>query len=686
MPADETILHEVFYSDTLEPPSDPAWTEAPHLICNSLTIGVSPTIDQAALTWHYGTMARAHNDSPDASMDYVAPLNLDGKYVRIEVPAKSITWYGYVLKSKIVRGPQETVGPDDRLKYGTQSFVAVGLEWFLDREKVNFSIVATDVRIERAIGFNCGFGTGRGLAYEDRANKESGASQFAADPTAAVLWDGESAVNYLLAKHQPKNAGGAPSPLFYFLGGGTDVYLDWFHPTIQTEGKTVYAVLNEIISKNRGLVWWIEVVEFFGELTAFIRVDSMSTGAIALPGGATLPANSNPTTLTDIDKITDGIVVTKDLARHYDAVIVRGARRRAVFTVSWISENLVEGWRSADEIDYRTALGADPSANDRYREANKFERVYQVFTIPTDWNGASNDGGSVPGSTDYACPKLAQGATSIVGAEPMNMPGLRLLSSLPTKVSYDYADATAPIARDPSTMSPEFQKPFGVINIGEGKFRFIHKLSTTEEDGQTGFDSYHLNIVEGTTGLQITGQSKLPHTLAKFTFDPEVDGASNVLPEFDYRELRFTVAAEWDAWCEGKYPLAVPANAPVQTLYISIGDRARHDWLAEGTIYDVEGDTLKTVATGGALRDDRELCVQVAQIAHQWYGVDRSELALDLRRIDLPANRGDLITSIGSGDVTTAVNAIVSQITFNFDVQTTNLLANFAELDFAGLA
>lgn len=683
--ADETLLHKVYVSDTMELPSDPAWTLQPHLIANELTFGVAPTIDQATLTWNYGTMKRAHNDEPDDAMEYVAPLNIEGKYIRLEIPDKSFVWYGYVLKSSIVRGPQETVGPDDRLKYGTQQFVVVGLEWFLDREKVNFSIVATDVRIERAIGFNCGFGASRGLTYENRANKEIGASQFAANQTSAELWNGATAIDYLLVKHQPKNAIGVSSPMIYSRGAGTAAYLDWFEPIVQTEGKTVYAILNEIVSKNRGLVWWLDVTEFLGAMVGYIRVESMATADVALPASATLPANSSQVTLTDIDKITDGVSITKDLARRYDAVICRGARRRAVFTVSWISENLVEGWRPADETAYKAALGSDANANDRFREANRFERVYQVFTIPPDWDGASNDGGSVPGAGDHACPQMPQGSTSIVGAEPMNMPGLRLLASLPIKMSYDYTDATAPVARDPSLMAPEFAKPFAVINIGENKFRFIHKLSTTEENGSTGFDSYYLNILEGTPGLQITGQSKLPHTLAKFTFDPETDGASNVLPEFDYRELRCTVAAEWDAYCEGKFPLAVPTNSPVQTLYISIGERARLDWLAEGTIFDVEGDTLKTVTTGGALRDDRDLCVQVAQIAHQWYGVERSEMAMTLQRLDLPANRGDLITSIGSGDVTTAVNSVVSQITFNFDGQTTSILAGFAELDFAGL-
>lgn len=670
------VTARVYVSDTLVPPGED-WTELDHLWCGQLTMGVAPTIDQASLTWNYGTVAR-----PGENWTYDPPLAIEGKYVRIEVASLELVWYGYVLKSQMTRGPQK----DGTLTYGDQSLTAVGLEWFLARELVNFSIVNSDKRIERAIGFNCGLGNGRGLEYEKRANKQSDANQFASDQTAAVLWNGRTSTDYLLAKHNPKNAASADSPLSFVLADDSVAYIDWFHPTVQTEGKSVHAVLSEIISRNRALVWWIEVEEDEGDLYAIVYVDSMATDDVTLPGSATLPANSSPIVLTDINSSTDNLTVIKDLARHYDVVIVRGARKRAVFTVSWISENLIEGWRDTDETDYRVALGTDPNVNDRYREANKLEKVYQVLVIPPDWDGASNDGGSVPGST-WACPKLAQGGTSIVSAEPIAMPGLRLLSALPTKQGYDYANATEPIARDPSQIGPEFAKPFAVINIGDDKFRMLHKLGTTPEgDADERFDSYHLHIIDGTPGFQVTGVSKLPHTLAKFTFDPDTDGASNVAPELDYREIRATVCGEWDAFCEGKYPLSEPTNAPVQTLYVSIGDRARHDWLAENTIYDVEGDTLKTVTTGGALRDDRELCVQIAQIAHQWYGVERAEIAIELRRIDLPVWLGQLITAVGSGEAIQQVNSIVTQITLNFDSQTTSIMAGFAELDFAGLA
>src|SRR5690606_32558762 len=116
---------------------------------------------------------------------------------------------------------------------------------------------------------------------------------------------------------------------------------------------------------------------------------------------------------------------------------------------------------------------------------------------------------------------------SILSAEPINMPGLRLLPSLPLKDGWDYTDATSPVNRDPSNISPEFRKPFGVIMIEADTFRYLHKLSTTPDgENDERFDSYHLHLVEGVPGVQLIGNG-LPHTLAKFTFDPETAGASN---------------------------------------------------------------------------------------------------------------------------------------------------------------
>lgn len=657
--------------------SDADWTEQPHLVCESLVLGVAPTMTQASLRYEYGTMSREDEDSAT----YQPPLDLLRKFVRITCPSLSISWVGVVLQEGEIYGPLEDVG-GTRQAYGTQQFSAVGLEWFLMRKTINYSILAGGARIERAIGYNTGMGNGRGVDYEERGNRSTASAyDFAADKDTAALWDGWQILVNLIQKYSPQDSVGNPEPCL-FESVNFEV-LEVFSPTIQTEGHSVWQVMNDLISPSRGLQWRVEYDDALNQ--ANIIVDSMATASISIPGGGTLPAASSQIALTDADATEWRVSINKRADRRYDNVVCRGARRRAVFTVSIESENLEPSWRSADETAYRTAVGSDPEVNDAYREGNRFERVYQCFQIPADWNGASNDGGSVPTVSTPACPTVPQGSTSIVGVQATSMPGLRLLRTLPIRVGYDYDDATAPTARDPDNIYSEWQRPFAVIDDdGAGAWRFTHATGKTNDDGdkRSGFS---FTTLDGTPGVQFSPPQGMPHTLALNHFDPDTDGASDQLPLVDYAGIRCTVCGEWDAYCEAKYPLADGDSDPLQTLYLSIGERARFDWLADGTVYDCHGETLHTVGSGGPLRDDRELCEQVARIAYEWYGVERSDVTIQSSLTEAPVQVGDLITVIGNGAAAVEVNAVVSQITYQLERGGTFISAGFAELDIAGL-
>lgn len=657
--------------------SDALWTEQPHIVCETLILGVAPTMTQASLGYHFGTMAR----EDETTATYQPPLDLLRKFVRITVPSLSISWVGVVLQQSGAYGPLEDVG-GTRQAYGDQMFSAVGLEWFLMRKTINYSILVDGTRIERAIGYNAGMGTGRGVEYENRANRSTGhIHRFAADKDTATLWRGDYIAGALLSNYQPEDAGGNDEPCGFTLTNGT--YLEPFTPTIEVEGHSVWQALNDLINPSRGLQWRLEYDDALNQ--AEVIVDSMATAPISIPGGGTLPAASSQVALTDTDATEWRVSINQRGDRRYDNVVCRGARRRAVFTVSIASENLEPSWRSADETAYRAAVGTDPEVNDAYREGNRFERVYQCFQVPTDWNGASNDGGSVPTISTPACPTVPQGSTSIVGVEPISMPGLRLLRTLPIRVGYDYDDATAPTARDPDNIYSEWQRPFAVIDDdGAGAWRFTHATGKTNDDGEKR-SGFSFSVLDGTPGIQFSPPQGMPHTLALNHFDPDVDGASEQTPLVDYATIRCTVCGEWDAFCEAKYPLADGDSDPLQTLYISIGERARFDWLAAGTVYDINNGALETVSNGGPLRDDRELCEQVARIAYEWYGVEREDVQIQSALTEAPVQVGELITVIGNGAAAVTVNAVVSQITYSLERGGTLISAGFAELDIAGL-
>lgn len=702
---------EVYVNTSLELKADPSWVLWPHLIAESLLVGVSTTVDTATLRWRFGRLDR-EADLPsaaavDGAVDWRDPAFLLGKYVRLVCASRGVDWVGFVLVEGKARGPQVEIddgigGTLEALADGEQLFTAVGLEWFLQRQTVNSAWVRrsddTVLHVQRPIPFNGGYGDGRSLAYDKRENKEPGLQYFTDSPDSAELWTAQKIVEYLLSNYGPADETFADSPIGFQLAASAAPYLNWFTPTIECAGRSVWQILNDVIAAGRGLLWWLAWTEPGAAPMATIYVSSMATGPVAMPGGGTLPIalSTFADPAFDDQSLLAHPTIARDLGRRFHRVIARGARRRAVFTVSLESGNLEASWKSTEETTYRTALGADPKANDRYRQARRFERVYQCFQIPVDWNGTSNDGGSAPGGSDFACPQVPQGSLSIIGAEPIAMPGLRLLRTMPTRVGWDYEDATAPTPRDPDEVTPEFQRPFAVFDIGESggsgpKWRFSEELSTTAEDetnAKTKKTSFHLRVLEGVAGVQLSPGSGMPHALALNHFDPVTDGATEHNPEVDFDKLRCTVCGEWDAYCEGAWPVAIPAASPVHTLYLYLGDRYRLDWLAEGTIYDAEGDTLKTVTTGGPLRDDRDRLVEIAKLAHEWYGVERAELALavtGLPNLSWLVALGSLVTTIGSGDQLETINAVVSQIDYDFGADVMRFSCGFTELNFEAL-
>lgn len=668
------------------------WTLQPHLICTQLRMAVMPTIDSASLLWRIGTMLQG-------ATDYYArygPIDLVGKYVRIEIPSIGVDWVGYVANEGDSRSADQDNAGNRVIAVEDQQFTAVGLEWFLTRTQIDSTVYYVDesdvVRVQRPVGFNAGSGSGRDILSAERGNKDSRdgvfTSLFAKDPDNSEEWTADEIVEHILFYHGPEDESGFSAPVLFEIDANAAQYLEWYNPTVATEDRTVFQVLNEIIDRRRGLVWWLEYTD--GEDIAYIHITSSLASSIALPGGGTIPAALTDTTYNfDQDIAVARASVRSDGSQKYDRVKVRGARRRSVMTVSVADGNLEESWSSSEESAYKTAEGSDPDKNDRFRQANRFDRVYQAFTIPSEWNGRAGDGQG--GTQYYVSPELAPGGISTAETQTYNVHGLRVLRTTPLKAGFDYTDATNPTSNLPANTKPEYLQPFGLAKHDD-KFVFIDRSANhIDEDASEGSRlkySYALRTLAGEPGFEVKPGGGLPHALAKNHFDSGSPGESNVEPEIDFEEMIFTVCVEWDSYCEGVWPVAVPTASPVQTLVIYAGDRYRLDWLAENTVFDIDdqGGT-RTVTTGGPLQDDRRILEDLAQLALQWYSVPRASLDLSFRNVQKPANIGTLITDIGTSLEETAktVNATVSQLTFNPEEGTSAFTAGYAELDFGGL-
>ena len=750
---------ETRYNYTLETattliPTD--WTEesAINLRCNSLTRLTGPRVDTAELVWEFGHLTRIGTESEQT---YVAPRSdLVGKFVRIRIEngplAADLRWTGYILAESIERWSQQDDGAGaQRLRGGTQTFTVVGLEWFLEQKQVVGTSSLMADRQKRQVPYNGGAGDGRSADTSKRGNKASDSLAFDFS-SSSVEWTATEICQHLLSNHAPRNHDNATRPVAYELHWTGEPYLQWYKPTLAVEGRSLLDILGELIPENRGLVFWFENyydVQGFEEEEVVLRlfVSSAAGASIHLPNGQTLlaarriQANFQPDTIGSANPIK--------LAQpegRYDFVRVWGARRTSTFTVKGadvdgtadrsydfgnypIKSTFAGNWSITPQqaytigvrdtyADYASLEDAEKAdRNDIYRRRSRFERVFRHFEF------------TIVGGTDAPLsPIIQQDTQSITGdIAPTSPDVLRMLRTTMLRASSTYEDATAPVAEEETE---ELRPPFAMVYLPratgaafipttlgqftpgapatttDGGFRFAHDLGKTKE---VGFDTAHagdapnlerkysfnigLTPQSAGPGFVLDVRGGMPHTIGGVIdgFEP-----SRHARELQYHSLLVTITCEWDAYCEGTYPNAVPNPAePVRELLIRIGDRARFDWLAKGTIYDIgeDGHPLQ-VQTGGALRDDRILCQSIAQLAHEWYSTPRRGFAISFGTLVHPfdgnayqsGGLGTLIQNVGTGAAAIECNAVITTLTYNLQDDKLTAHASVSDFDVEAVA
>lgn len=703
------------------------WTVAPHLICRGFTHGVGPTMSQAAFLWRYGALTRGHNDSPDGVFTVVAPLDVLDKFVRIEfedaASGKSIDWVGVFKDDGYAEWCDSDAEPS-----GDQELVAYGLEYFLDRQPISGRSSREADRGIRPYSYNTGAGAGRDVEWAKRGNKDPGDYAFSFEDD-AVEWEAWNIGLHLLAEHGPRNQDDVEKPLPFILHPDAEPFLNWYYPTVAVEGRTLLQVLDELIDRRRGLIWWIQVEDFAAELSAVIYVSSTATAVLALPNDAELPPAA---TIVTFDDPGDQVLLEPPQiaypgSRRYDRVRVRGARRTSTFSALGtvfgdggasygcplqIYSLIEPTWDATDNTDYHAAasgllaeysgLADDEKAarNDRYRQGSQFYRVYRQFSL--NMQGASGDAS--------ICPIIAQGTGSIVGSLEVTRRSVRLLSKTLLKAGFDYADALNPTPRGNADYGAEFIPPFLLTYVPattetpttlgdggsnpDGGWRRTQDANTAKEKMDGGEFrlrySYHPRVAAGEPGFRIEGgpvNHMLDTSESNYDGSDPLIGPSRHQPECYWGSLLITATAEMDCYCEAVWPAGEITAAPIEELLVQLSDRIRHDWLQKGTVYDLnERGSPVQVQDGGAIQDDRYLCETIARLAHQWYSTERATVTLQFRGAVIPFNVGDLVTTIGTGAAQRTVNATVSQLTHNLEDGETTIHLGFAELDFSQLA
>lgn len=676
-----------------------------------------------AVVYEFGTAAVYRFNGPAGTESQTENWDVDeiGRYE---------TWYGVITNLR-----RDAMGGDVLGESGDLMIEALGMEVLLTRKQITTSVVEeiaedSTITIGRGLPFNAHRGDRDRGTYQT-ANKAAdygpdGVSVFAKTLTAAANWTAREIVEYLLMYHRPSDITGPEFQLDYAQG-----VLDAFVPiNVETDGRTVYDVLNAVMDRKRGILWWIEPYWADEALIFLLRVESSEVANVTLPSGVTIPANESLRSLA-IDSVGDMLAYREnyDGLRRYSQVIVEGGRQGAVFTLSIADGTLETDWTETEEGQYKRAASTMPTynildrshqatVNDNARMSDALRHVYTRFRIPSSWDGKAGDGSG--GLKFHVFPVLqSQGsAPASQNGHPFWLAGLRFQNSIPIKAQWDFTQYD-PLNRNKTGTVAEYRRPFAVISIpnysgGDEWFMAdMAGVSTVADELRNKANqrvSCSLRMHEEQPGVTLT-PSGPSHALAGS--DTQWNG-SDILrsvshlatPPTDYEKAKFTVYALADNRVTVTYPetaTTISNQAPVHV--IRLGDRARVDYLAPGTIVDVNNGDLGRSPLPQFARDDRGMMIDLARQAWLWYGTTRIAIDMSVANITNQIRLGDLIgqvrygylfmTTTGGtvitfggkpwarlGSTDRVVNSAVTRVHWDFLRQATQIVTDYAQLDF----
>lgn len=651
-----------------------AWTEQPHLRCHRLTRTVNG-LDTATFSFQAGTNVRQIGAT---TMGNAAELSLRGKFVRVEFTDPDngdFEWTGYFAED---RSQREIENP--------QRMTAYGLEYFLDRRDILATIVEDGKRLGRVVPFNDPSGAG-GLAVSSRGNRSTaeqsaGVYEFADAENDRDEWRARDIVFYLLEHFPPQNNLDQPRPCDWaaVVGLKLDDYIVGFDPA----GLTIYQILNRLVNPRRSLCWWLDYSEAEGDRgTATVRVESLNQASVTLPGGGTLPANSDQVTLNFDDDLSVASHQVETLSQgNYKAVRTRGARITTTASLVW-GYGLGIDWKGATETAYKNgakpaAAGAEldaynaldedeqASRNDAARRAEAFYRVYAAYRIPANWNGQTASQKCFPDN-------LIGGDGSANATFHANW--LRILPRTLLARGGDYETVASVTTASPDGSGDDLLPPAAIIRVASSpsRYQYCDKLATADYAEGTAESAdirtaYSLMVQQDCPGVLLRPANGLNHMLALNQWTSAEPTGKD--PELDYQNLIVTCSFEWDHHAEGLYPETADSGQ-YEELSIDVGDQYRLDYLVPGTIVDIENGT-PVVTDGGLIRDDRDQLQDIARFAYEWYGAPRQTLTCTWLQVRNWFALGQMITTLGDSDPST-LNTVLGQIEFDFDLLSTSI-------------
>lgn len=616
-------------------------------------------------------------------------------------------WYGIVVSDdRELYGTN--VGLDEPVENMWQSFQALDMSYLLDKVRVNVSYIeGRGQPIGRAVTFNSGRGSAASPNVTITGNRsvalDGESHAFAASLAGAEKWTNTNIARYLAERFRPV-VGGEPVPVRF-----TDdsIAVTWDTPVIDPQGRTVKSLLDQLFDRRRLVGWtsrWNE-----DDRAIEIRVFSYNESPVALPSGHVIDANPNQVTF-NFDTAFDVVDATLRRMTNLRAlqVVMRGARRGAVFTVGKADETLLADWTSGGQTAYNNgASGAGGYGSLAFAERRKrnaivraqddLQRVYRYFKLPDDWDGWAGDGeAGIARSPVF--PLLDAGGELTGTGTPIWVPGLEIQNYLPLLTDHDYS-ALPPVDNTPAGGQAETRpilvavKTPQTANDATDRWANAEDLvGATIEDTLSG-PSWRITprAQQQRLGLVLDVMGGEQHRIAAAEFTPT--GDEDTAAALDWQtDLLATVFVEGDDRVAVHYPAQLADGEATGVTVLELEDEQyRLDYIAPGTVVGTADGQLVRNADGGWFRNDLAQMVDHARAAYEWYSRVRAVLSLTVRQATPLASVGDLITTIGAGPTLQTVNTPITSISVQFGDRdqshppVTTFQTDFGEVDFQAL-
>lgn len=629
------------------------WQVSEYLVPVRCIHSVGPSNSSAEFALAVGTLKR---EDRQAFADELM-RDLLGRYVLIEARpdngAAYPVWVGIILEDQLaLKGVTA-----NRTESGDQGILAFGLEVLLDRRPITTGVIWQDSQVRR-IGVAPVHNERHQLGLAPLGNRSTdkhpvqdqrlgGYDEAYTFSNEGQTWSALEILEYLIAHHPP------PGPAFRLDGQHAD--LANLFPTIDLRHRTIRQALDSLVDRRRGYGWCIRVNAYNLAEPVAVHVFSVFGRSLEI-GGGSWSANRDQVLIDfDEDLTVDSLDRVRDRDKRYDRVVVRGRPILSCFTVSPADGTLFEGWTGSEETAFQAAEA-------EHRNEERFARVYRFFRIPPEWNWMASTGAGGSDPFYLANPRVTLGGSIIQdpanqGAStqpPVWMHARSLEQYLPI---FETAGADG--------AEPRPIKPMIFVPVDD----LYYRLDDMPDD--LGVPSAGLSIPRREFGFVV--QARPPELLSLNHFAAG-DGS------LDWEEMIVTVAARTDQCIEARVNITAE-YATGRDLVIDVPDA--ETWIIlPGTVIGVQaGALLRYQSDTWVLRDDSQRLRNIANVAYEWYRVDRAVMRLKLRNADPIARVGQYLIDSGPVSRSRPLETIVSRVTLDLDRRTQTIDTGWAELD-----